>query len=219
MRILLVDDDEPPECGVELMLRREWVIVDRATDCLMAQVALHATQYALVLLNLDPAVTSSISLLTWLRKSDNHVPVLVLGASDAVTDRIGVLDAGADDYLRKPFDPAELIARCRALLRRSQGRGSNLISYRDLTMNTAMQTTTCRGNEIKLTRHEWALMLQLLTHQGIPQSKSKLEESLYGWNSEIASNAIEVHVSNLRRKLGPTLIRTLRGIGYVVDKR
>lgn len=219
MRILLVDGDRLPECSVESRLHREWFIVDRAKDCLMAQAALHTTQYVLLLLDLDTAaIMSGASLLTWLRKQHNHIPVLALGASNVVADRIRVLEAGADDYLSKPFDSAELIARCRAILRRSQGRSSNLIRYKDLTMNTALHTITCKGKEVQLTRHEWAVMLELLTHQGMPRSKSRLEESLYGWHSEIESNAIEVHVSNLRKKLGPTLIRTIRGIGYVVDK-
>ncbi|MFM0080717.1 response regulator [Paraburkholderia sediminicola] len=218
MRILLVDDDKLPVCGVESALHRECFIVDRAKDCLTARAALHTTQYVLLLLDLGTAIMSGASLLTWLRTCDNHIPVLVLGTSDAVADRVSVLEAGADDYLGKPFDPAELIARCRAILRRSQGRSSNLIRCKDLTMNTALHTMTCKGTEVQLTRHEWAVMLELLTHQGMPQSRSKLEESLYGWHSEIESNAIEVHVSNLRKKLGPTLIRTLRGIGYVVGR-
>jgi two-component system response regulator QseB len=217
MRILLVDENKVSVFGLESVLHCEYFVVDWVHDYLIAQAALRTAQYALLLLDLDTMHVSAPSLLAWLRKCDNHIPVLVLGASRAVSDRVNVLEAGADDYLSKPFDPAELIARCRAILRRSQGRSSNLIRCKDLTMNIAFHTLTWKGKEVELTRHEWTVMLELLTHQGMPQSKAKLEESLYGWQSEIESNEIEVHVSKLRKKLGRTLIRTLRGIGYVVD--
>jgi DNA-binding response OmpR family regulator len=118
----------------------------------------------------------------------------------------------------KPFDLTELIARCRALLRRSQGRSVELIRYRDLTVNPAAQTVEVGETRVTLTSREWALLLQLLTNQGMPQSRSRLEESLYGWQEEIESNTIEVHVSNLRKKLGASLIKTVRGVGYVVEK-
>jgi two-component system response regulator QseB len=146
------------------------------------------------------------------------MPVLVLTARGTVIDRVSGLEAGADDYLGKPFDLTELIARCRALLRRAQGRSVELIRYQDLSVNPAAQTVEVSGTRVPLTSREWAILMQLLTHQGIPQSRSQLEESLYGWQEEIESNAIEVHVSNLRKKLGSTLIKTVRNIGYVVEK-
>jgi DNA-binding response OmpR family regulator len=160
-----------------------------------------------------------MDLLKRLRDAGKDVPVLVLTAKGTVADRVGGLEAGADDYLGKPFDLTELIARCRALLRRAQGRSVELIRYQDLTVNPAAQTVELGETRVPLTSREWAILLQLLTHQGIPQSRSRLEESLYGWQEEIESNAIEVHVSNLRKKLGAGLIRTVRNIGYVVEKQ
>lgn len=144
--------------------------------------------------------------------------MLVLTARGTVADRVGGLEAGADDYLGKPFDLSELIARCRALLRRAQGRSVEVIRYRDLTVNPSAQSVEVSGTRVSLTAREWAILLQLITNQGIPQSRARLEESLYGWQEEIESNAIEVHVSNLRKKLGAKLIRTVRNIGYVVEK-
>ncbi|MFL6638770.1 MAG: winged helix-turn-helix domain-containing protein, partial [Paraburkholderia graminis] len=161
---------------------------------------------------------SGMDLLKRIRDAGNDVPVLVLTARGTVVDRVSGLEAGADDYLGKPFDLTELTARCRALLRRAQGRSVELIRYGDLTVNPAAQTAQLAGTRVPLTSREWAILLQLLTNQGIPQSRSRLEESLYGWQQEIESNAIEVHISNLRRKLGAKLIRTVRNIGYVVEK-
>jgi DNA-binding response OmpR family regulator len=159
-----------------------------------------------------------LDVLKRLRSAGKDVPVLVLTARDMVADRVGGLEAGADDYLTKPFDLAELIARSRAVLRRAQGRSIEVIRYRDLTVNPAAQTVEVANTRVPLTSREWAILMQLLTHQGNPQSRSSLEESLYGWQEEIESNAIEVHVSNLRKKLGATLIKTVRNIGYVMEK-
>lgn len=153
-----------------------------------------------------------------LRDAGKDLPVLVLTARNMVADRVGGLEAGADDYLSKPFDLTELIARCRAVLRRAQGRSVEVIRYRDLTVNPAAQTVEVGTTRVSLTSREWAILMQLLTHLGNPQSRSSLEESLYGWQEEIESNAIEVHVSNLRKKLGAKLIRTVRNLGYVVEK-
>jgi len=120
--------------------------------------------------------------------------------------------------LSKPFDLTELLARCRALVRRSQGRSAETIVWRNLSIDLVSQTVTRDDTLVRLTAREWAVLIQLVTHQGIPQSRSRLEESLYGWQEEIESNAIEVHVSKLRKKLGAELISTVRGIGYVIEK-
>jgi two-component system response regulator QseB len=218
MRVLLVEDDDLIGCGVEAGLRQAGFTVDWARDGHRAGLALDTTAYALLILDLGLPRVSGMELLRQLRDAGNDMPVLVLTARGTVIDRVSGLEAGADDYLGKPFDLTELIARCRALLRRAQGRSVELIRYQDLSVNPAAQTVEVSGTRVPLTSREWAILMQLLTHQGIPQSRSQLEESLYGWQEEIESNAIEVHVSNLRKKLGSTLIKTVRNIGYVVEK-
>jgi two-component system, OmpR family, response regulator QseB len=218
MRVLLVEDDDLIGCGVEAGLRQAGFTVDWARDGHKAGLALDTTSYALVVLDLGLPRVSGMDLLKRIRDAGNDVPVLVLTARGTVVDRVSGLEAGADDYLGKPFDLTELTARCRALLRRAQGRSVEVIRYGDLTVNPAAQTARLAGTRVPLTSREWAILLQLLTNQGIPQSRSRLEESLYGWQQEIESNAIEVHISNLRRKLGAKLIRTVRNIGYVVEK-
>jgi two-component system response regulator QseB len=218
MRVLLVEDDDLIGCGVEAGLRQAGFTVDWARDGHRAGLALDTTAYALLILDLGLPRVSGMELLRQLRDAGNDMPVLVLTARGTVIDRVSGLEAGADDYLGKPFDLTELIARCRALLRRAQGRSVELIRYQDLSVNSAAQTVEVSGTRVPLTSREWAILMQLLTHQGIPQSRSQLEESLYGWQEEIESNAIEVHVSNLRKKLGSTLIKTVRNIGYVVEK-
>ena len=218
MRVLLVEDDDLIGCGVEAGLRQAGFTVDWARDGHKAGLALDTTAYSLLILDLGLPRVSGMDLLKRLRDAGQDLPVLVLTARGTIADRVGGLEAGADDYLGKPFDLTELIARCRALLRRAQGRSVELIRYRDLSVNPAAQTVELCGARVPLTSREWAVLIQLLTHQGIPQSRSQLEESLYGWQEEIESNAIEVHVSNLRKKLGTTLIRTVRNIGYVVEK-
>jgi two-component system response regulator QseB len=219
MRILLVEDDELIGSGVEAGLGDAGFTVDWTRDGREAQLALGTTKYALLVLDLGLPRLSGTDLLAWLRENTNDVPVLVLTARGNVVDRVGTLEAGADDYLGKPFDLSELIARCRALIRRSQGRSVEVIRHGEIVVNPSSQTVLLDGSRVPLTAREWAVLLQLLSHQGIPQSKSSLEESVYGWQQEIESNTIEVHVSNLRKKLGADLIRTVRGIGYVVDKK
>ncbi|AXE94658.1 response regulator [Paraburkholderia terricola] len=218
MRVLLVEDDDLIGCGIEAGLRQAGFTVDWARDGHKASLALDTTSYELLLLDLGLPRVSGMDLLKRLRDAGKDMPVLVLTARGTVADRVGGLEAGADDYLGKPFDLAELIARCRALLRRAQGRSVEVIRYRDLTVNPSAQSVELSGTRVSLTAREWAILLQLITNQGIPQSRARLEESLYGWQEEIESNAIEVHVSNLRKKLGAKLIRTVRNIGYVVEK-
>ncbi|MGQ7938110.1 response regulator [Paraburkholderia sp. D1E] len=218
MRVLLVEDDDLIGCGIEAGLHQAGFTVDWARDGHKASLALDTTAYALVLLDLGLPRVSGMELLKRLRDAGKDVPVLVLTAKGTVVDRVDGLEAGADDYLGKPFDLTELIARCRALLRRAQGRSVEVIRYLDLTVNPTAQTVEVGNARVPLTSREWAILMQLLTNQGIPQSRSQLEESLYGWQEEIESNAIEVHVSNLRKKLGAKLIRTVRNIGYVIEK-
>ena len=218
MRVLLVEDDELIGYGVEAGLRQAGFTVDWARDGHKASLALDTTTYALVVLDLGLPRVSGMDLLKRLRDAGKDIPVLVLTARGTVVDRVSGLEAGADDYLGKPFDLTELIARSRALLRRAQGRSVEVIRYQSLTVNPVAQTVELDTARVPLTSREWAILMQLLTHQGIPQSRSQLEESLYGWQEEIESNAIEVHISNLRKKLGARLIRTVRNIGYVMEK-
>lgn len=218
MRILLVEDDDLIGSGIEAGLHQAGFAVDWARDGRKANLALATTMYALVVLDLGLPKMSGTELLKWLRGCGKDVPVLVLTAKGTVAERVVGLEAGADDYLGKPFDLTELIARCRALLRRSQGRSVEMIRYHDLAVDPAARTVRRGDARVPLTAKEWALLVQLLTHQGVPQSRSSLEESLYGWQEEIESNAIEVHISNLRKKLGANLITTVRGVGYVMEK-
>lgn len=219
MRILLVEDDDLIGAGVEICLRQAGYAVDWTRDGCDAAYALATTRYALVILDLGLPGRSGTELLKSMRDAGNTVPVLVLTARGTVADRVRGLDAGADDYLGKPFDLSEVLARCRALVRRSQGRSVETVAWGDLAIDLAAQTVRRNGVRVPLTAKEWAVLVQLLTHPGMPQSRSRLEESLYGWQEGIESNAIEVHVSNLRKKLGAGLIHTVRGIGYVVEKQ
>ena len=218
MRILLVEDDDLIGSGLEVAVRHAGVTVDWARDGQHAEVTLATTSYVLLILDLGLPRLSGMDLLKSLRQRGEAIPVLVLTAKDTAGDKVRGLDAGADDYVGKPFDLAELISRCRALIRRSQGRSSELIEWRDLSVDPVAQTVSKDGARVALTAREWAVLIHLLTHAGVPQPRARIEESLYGWHEEVESNAIEVHVSNLRKKLGGDVIRTVRGFGYVVDK-
>ncbi|MBK7249822.1 MAG: response regulator [Gammaproteobacteria bacterium] len=218
MRLLLVEDDPILGNGIEAGLRQAGFTVDWTRDGRSAQLALETTRYELVVLDLGLPRVSGMELLRQLRARGSDLPVLVLTARDTVRDRVSGLEAGADDYLIKPFDLSELVARIRALLRRAHGRSVDAIRYRDLVLRPESLTVT-RGDEtIALSGRECAILVELLDHQGTALSRARLEESLYGWHDEIESNAIEVHIHNLRRKLGSELIRTIRGVGYLVPR-
>ena len=146
------------------------------------------------------------------------VPVLVITARDSVADRVRGLDAGADDYLVKPFDLDELSARIRALMRRQAGRASPLIEHGELTLNPATHEVTLRGSPVNLSRREFALLHALLEQPGVPLSRARLEERIYGWDEEVESNTVEVYIHSTRRKLGAEWIRNVRGVGYMVPE-
>jgi len=218
MRILLVEDDALLGNGIEVGLKQAGFTVDWARDGNAAQLALRTTAYALVVLDLGLPQVPGMTVLAQLRGGGSDVPVLVLTARDLVADRVAGLEAGADDYLVKPFDLAELAARIRALLRRAKGRSVPTIRHGDLELDPASLTVRRGAEAIHLSARECAILTDLLEHRGIALSRARLEESLYGWNEEVESNAIEVHIHNLRKKLGAALIRTIRGVGYLVRK-
>lgn len=218
MRILLVEDDALLGNGIEVGLKQAGFTIDWARDGNAAQLALHTTAYSLVVLDLGLPQVPGMTVLARLRARGSDVPVLVLTARDLVADRVAGLEAGADDYLVKPFDLAELVARIRALLRRAKGRSVPTIRHGDLELDPASLTVQRGDQAITLSARECAILTDLLEHRGIALSRARLEESLYGWNEEVDSNAIEVHIHNLRKKLGAALIQTIRGVGYLVRK-
>ncbi len=218
MRLLLVEDDTMIGDSVRQGLRQDGFAVDWVQDGETAELALRTTAYALILLDLGLPQKSGLEVLRTLRRTGNPIPVLILTARDAVADRVRGLDDGADDYLVKPFALDELAARIRALLRRHSGRADPLITYGDLILNPAMHQVTWRGQDVALSGREFAVLQALLERPGAVLSRMQLEERLYGWEEEIASNAVEVHIHHLRHKLDPALIRTIRGVGYMVPK-
>jgi two-component system response regulator QseB len=218
MRILLVEDDEMLGDALRLALRQEGFTVDRARDAEEAELAIAAVEYNLLLLDLGLPAKGGLELLEELRSSGNSLPVIILTARDAVSERIKGLDGGADDYLVKPFDPDELAARIRAIFRRQAGRSSPMIEYGSLTLNPATRELYRNGERIFLTAREFAVLATLMEHPGAILPRASLEERLYGWGEEIESNAVEVHIHNLRKKLGADLIRTIRGVGYMITE-
>lgn len=218
MRILLVEDDGPLGDGIRAGLRQAGYTVDWCRDGRAAQRALDAEPYALMILDIGLPQLSGLDLLKWLRRKGGDLPVLILTARDTVADRVKGLDSGADDYLVKPFDLEELAARIRALLRRHGGRAAPLISHGNLTLDPAAHTVTLDGQPAELSPREFAILQALLENAGHVLSRERLEQSLYGWDEEVESNAVEVHIHHLRRKLEASLIRTVRGVGYVIEK-
>jgi DNA-binding response OmpR family regulator len=218
MRILLVEDDPMIGKTLQQALAQDGYAVDRVTDGEAARAAIASAQdaYALVLLDLGLPRKSGLELLRELRRAGNRVRVLVVTARDAVADRVAGLDAGADDYLTKPFSLDELTARMRALLRRDIGREDNVLRHRDLALDTATHAVTQNGRPVDVSTREFALLAALLERPGAALSKAQLEERIYRWGEEVESNAVEVHIHNLRKKLGSETIRTLRGVGYAL---
>jgi DNA-binding response OmpR family regulator len=219
MRILVVEDDPMIGKTLQQALQQDGYAVDWVTDGRAAQEALAtgADAYAMVLLDLGLPRKSGIELLRELRREGNRVRVLVVTARDAVADRVAGLDAGADDYLTKPFSLDELTARMRALLRRDVVREDNVLRHGTLALDPVTHSVTKDGQPVELSAREFALLAALLERPGAALSKAQLEERIYRWGEEVESNAVEVHVHNLRKKLGNETIRTLRGIGYALS--
>jgi two-component system response regulator QseB len=219
MRLLVVEDDRMIGESVRTALRQEGYAVDWVRDGVDAEAALQAERYDLILLDLGLPGKSGLDVLRAARTRGDAMPVLVITARDAVGDRVTGLDAGADDYLVKPFDLDELLARVRALLRRPSGQREAVLRHGVLVLDPARHETTLDGAPVRLTTREFALLRTLLQRPGVPFSRPRLEEAIYGWGEEVESNAIEVHVHALRRKLGAGWIHTVRGVGYMVPRR
>jgi two-component system response regulator QseB len=218
MRLLLVEDDSMIGAAAQQGLRGEGHTVDWVRDGREADAAVRGAPYDLVLLDLGIPHRDGLSLLRQWRQKGREVPVLIVTARDAVTDRIAGLDAGADDYLVKPFDLDELSARIRAVMRRKAGRAESTLRVGDLEVDAASKRVRWKGREVALSAREYALLEALANRPGAFLTRTQLEERLYGWDEEIASNAVEVHIHALRRKLDPSLIRNVRGLGYTLGK-
>jgi two-component system response regulator QseB len=215
MRLLLVEDDAMIGASIHAGLRQEGYVVDWVRDGGAAEAALAAeSAYSLVLLDLGLPRKDGFAILQGMRARHDRVPVLIITARDAVADRVRGLDLGADDYLVKPFDLVELSARIRALMRRPAGRAEPLVEHAGFVLDPARRSVVYRGRAVPVSTREYALLEALLDRPGQPLSRAQLEERLYGWGQEVASNSIEVHVHNLRKKLGEGAIRTVRGRGY-----
>jgi len=219
MRVLLVEDDAMIGEAVLDLLRSEHYAVDWVRDGVMADQAAKTETYDLILLDLGLPGRDGLEVLRSLRARRSTVPVLVATARDAVADRVAGLDAGADDYIVKPYDTDELLARIRALIRRSAGRAEPVYSHKGVTLNPATREATVNGKPVVLSAREWAVLEPLLARPGVVLSRAQLEAKLYGWKDDISSNAVEVYVHGLRRKLGAQLIETVRGLGYVVPRQ
>lgn len=218
MRVLLVEDDRLLGDGVKAGLTGVGFAVDWVRDGEAALAALGSESFAAVLLDLGLPRKDGVAVLAALRAAGNPVPVLVLTARDQVADKVRALDQGADDYVVKPFDLDELAARLRALVRRSQGRAEACLRHGELILDPAARTVSLKGEPVLLTSREFELLRMLLDGAGRVLTRRVLDEQLYAWGESVESNALEVHIHHLRRKLGSELIRTVRGVGYMVDE-
>ncbi|ODS93375.1 MAG: DNA-binding response regulator [Comamonas sp. SCN 65-56] len=218
MRLLLVEDDIMIGEAVHDLLRAEDYAVDWARDGAQADAALAAQRYDLVLLDLGLPVRDGLSVLRAMRARRDRTPVLIATARDGVAQRIEGLDAGADDYVLKPYDAGELLARIRALLRRAAGRAEPVYEHRGVSINPATREVLVQGASVVLSAREWAVLEPLIARPGLVLSRQQLEDKLYGWGEEIGSNAVEVFIHSLRKKLGAGAVLNVRGVGYMVPK-
>jgi two-component system, OmpR family, response regulator QseB len=218
MRILLVEDDRMIAQGLQTALLQDGYAVDAMGDGNSAAAALRSSRFDLVLLDLGLPERDGLEVLRELRRRGDATPVIILTARDDIQDRIDGLDAGADDYIVKPFDLDEVGARMRSVLRRANGRGDPCLKAGGISLNPATHAVERDGVPVQLSAHEFAVLEALLQRPGAILSRAQLEDRLYGWDSQVESNAIEVYIHGLRRKLGSEAVRTLRGVGYFVPK-
>jgi two-component system response regulator QseB len=216
MRLLLAEDDPMIGDAVRAGLHQQGFAVDWVQDGAAAEHALEAGTYDLCLLDLGLPRKEGLQVLQGLRRKGSALPVVIMTARDAVTDRVEGLDAGADDYVVKPFELTELAARIRAVMRRKGGRAASVIEHVGVTLDPATHEVRREGRVVPLSAREFALLHALLENPGRILSRAQLEERLYGWDEEVGSNVVEVHIHSLRRKLGADFIRNVRGVGYRV---
>ena len=218
MRLLLVEDDPMIGEAVRDLLRAEGYAVDWANDGDMADAALATQAYDLVLLDLGLPRRDGLAVLRDLRARKDRTPVLIATARDGVAQRVQGLDAGADDYVLKPYDLEELLARIRALLRRAAGRAEPVYEHQGISVTPATREVLVQERPVSLSAREWAVLEALIARPGTVLSRQQLEDKLYGWGGEISSNAVEVYVHGLRKKLGAHLVLNVRGLGYMVPR-
>ena len=216
MRLLLVEDDALLGDGIQAGLRLAGYAVDWVRDGAAAALALRNERYAVCVLDLGLPQLDGLTLLRQLRSRGDHTPVLVLSARDTREDKVQGLDAGADDYLSKPFDLPELQARLRALLRRASGSGEAVLRFGEVTLDTVTRRAYFKAEPVALSGREHALLHDLLSHSQSIRSRSELEQSMYAWGEEVESNAVEVYIHHLRKKFGAHFIKTVRGLGYAL---
>lgn len=218
MRLLLVEDDTMIGESVLDLLRDEGYAVDWVKDGEIALAVLAGQHYDLILLDLGLPKCDGLTVLKTLRGRKNRTPVLVATARDAVAQRIEGLDTGADDYIVKPYDLGEMLARIRSLVRRSMGRAEPVYEYAGVSIDPATRELKVDGQPVVVSAREWAIMEMLLSRPGVVLSRKQLEDRLYSWKDGVSSNAIEVHIHGLRKKIGAELIQNVRGVGYMISK-
>ena len=218
MRILLAEDDPMIGASIRSGLRQDGLAVDWVDDGRAAEEALAENVHDALVLDLGLPRRTGLEILSAMRRRGDTRPVLVLTARDAVADRVAGLDSGADDYLVKPFDLDELAARLRALLRRGSGRAAPVLEAGDVELNPATREVRFKGEPVAVSPREFALLEALLARPGVILSRAQLEDKLYGWTDPVESNAVEVHIHALRKKLGAEFIRNVRGVGWMVAR-
>lgn len=219
MKLLIIEDDMLLQAGLAQALSSQGYAIDCAASAAEGDALLRSGQYSLIVLDLGLPDRDGGDLLRQWRKAEIDLPVLILTARDALEDRVEGLDAGADDYLIKPFALAELQARARALIRRYQGHSDNLLQHGDLVLNLSSQQVLLENQPVEITPKEFALLTRLLMRIGQNVHRETLQQDLYSWRDDNGSNTLEVHIHNLRRKLGKDRIKTVRGVGYRLEER
>jgi len=218
MRLLLVEDDEILGDGLVEGLKMEGYAVDWLTNGKLADEALKINSYELIVLDLNLPDMEGLDILRALRGRKDETPVMVLTAKDTVPDRVMGLDSGADDFVIKPFELDEVCARLRALARRNEGRSVPNIEYKGIVLDPASHQVTWNNEKVDLSQKEFEILSFLMGNIGRVISRARLEESMYSWDSDVESNTVEVHIHHLRKKLDPSIIRTVRGVGYIIDE-